>query len=224
MRYSASSCLSLLLLLATVALTACSPSASSLSDEEREPHFQAGKSRVSALDYKGAIQSFEKALEANPADQESRYALGQVLLAMGNVDEGRVELDKYESIRRQVDTANDNYKTALSYITARQFSDAEKLLRDAVRLAPKYAPALHSLGTLLLDRGNAKEAADVLKRAVETNPLNDASWFSLGAAYFKLGKSPDALQAVRHAIALNDEDDEYRRLLKEIQAKLGDKN
>src|ERR1043166_9096548 len=75
MRYSASLLLIVILLLASFVLTACGPSASSLSDEEREPHFLAGKSRVSALDYKGAIESFEKALEANPQSASAHFEL-----------------------------------------------------------------------------------------------------------------------------------------------------
>jgi len=171
-------------------------------------------------DLQSAVTILKKALDADPADQESRYALGQVLMAIGRIDEGRIELDKYERISQQVATADDNYKTALSRLTARQFSEAEKLLREAVRLAPTYAPALDSLGTLLLDRGSAKNAADMLKRPVESNPLNAGTWCSLGAAYFKIGKLPDALQAVKRAIVIDDEQDEYRRLLGEIEAKL----
>ena len=62
-------------MLASFAFTSCGPSGSSLSDEEREPHFLAGKSRVSALDYKGAVMSFEKALEANPQSASAHFEL-----------------------------------------------------------------------------------------------------------------------------------------------------
>jgi tetratricopeptide (TPR) repeat protein len=171
-------------------------------------------------DLQSAMTILKKALDANPADQESRYALGQTLLAIGRVDEGRAELDKYERISQQVATANDNYKTALSHLTARQFSEAEKLLREAVLLAPTYGPALNSLGTLLLDRGSAKNAADILKRAVEANPLNAASWSSLGTAYLKLGRLLEALEAAKRAIVLDEENAEYQRLLAEIQLRV----
>src|SRR6267143_789859 len=113
-----------------------------------------------------------KAVEANPSDQESRYALGQVFLAMGRADEGKKELDTYEEIRQQVAAANNNYEAALSHIEAGRFFEAEMLLRETVRLAPRYGPALHSLGTLLLDRGSPEKASDLLKRAVEETPLN----------------------------------------------------
>ena len=47
-------------------ITGCLPSAQNRGDEEKEPHFMVGKSRASTLDYEGAIESFDKALEVNP--------------------------------------------------------------------------------------------------------------------------------------------------------------
>ena len=49
-----------------LALSGCLPSGQSQSDEEKEPHFVLGKSRINAMDYQGAIQAFEESLEANP--------------------------------------------------------------------------------------------------------------------------------------------------------------
>ena len=45
-------------------------------DEEKNPHFLAGKSRVNSMDYQGAIGSFEKALEANPHSASAHFELG----------------------------------------------------------------------------------------------------------------------------------------------------
>jgi tetratricopeptide (TPR) repeat protein len=178
-----------------------------------------GRAHRQAGDLSSAVTILREALDADPSDQESRYALGQILVAMGRVDEGHTELDKYEKIRQQVVNANNNYDNALRLIEARRFSEAEKLLREAVRLAPAYGPGLHSLGTLLLDRGSPERAVDILKRATEANPLNAASWFSLGTAYFKSGKLSDALEAAKRAVVLNDENSEYQQLFREIQAR-----
>lgn len=63
-------------MLASLALGGCVPSAQSQSDEEKESHFLAGKSRVSTMDYKGAIESFEKALEVNSHSAAAHFELG----------------------------------------------------------------------------------------------------------------------------------------------------
>jgi len=64
-----------LLLIACALLSGCIPSGSGPLDEEKEPHFLAGKNRISTLDYKGAIESFEKALQANPQSASAHFEL-----------------------------------------------------------------------------------------------------------------------------------------------------
>jgi len=67
---------SAVLLLAVLCLSGCLPSTQSQLEEEKEPHFLAGKSQVNAMDYKGAIESFEKALEVNPSSAAAHFELG----------------------------------------------------------------------------------------------------------------------------------------------------
>jgi len=167
-----------------------------------------------------AASILNKALETDASDQDSRYVLGQTLLAMGRADEGREELEKYQAIRKQIANAEASYKAALARLDENKFSEAEKLLNDAVRLAPAYGPALQSLGKLLLDRASADKALPFLERAVQSNPLNAASWYNLGAAFFKLGKTNEALTAAKNATALNEDEAQYQRLLRDVQQRL----
>jgi tetratricopeptide (TPR) repeat protein len=54
-----------------IALSGCLPK----SDEENEPHFVLGKSRVNAMDYQGAIEAFEESLEVNPHSAAAHFEL-----------------------------------------------------------------------------------------------------------------------------------------------------
>jgi tetratricopeptide (TPR) repeat protein len=65
-----------LLIGAVVVITGCLPSVHSRLDEEKEPHFLEGKSRYNALDYQGAIESYEKAVEVNPQSGAAHLELG----------------------------------------------------------------------------------------------------------------------------------------------------
>jgi len=49
---------------------------SNARDEETNPYFQAGKERVAARDYQGAVEAFEKALEHNPKSALAHFELG----------------------------------------------------------------------------------------------------------------------------------------------------
>ena len=68
---------SLVTLMATalLAVNGCLPSDSSPLDEEKEPHFVLGKSRVNAMDYTGAIEAFGESLEANPHSAAAHFQL-----------------------------------------------------------------------------------------------------------------------------------------------------
>lgn len=65
-----------LALLSAAALSGCFPVGSSQSSEEKEPHFLAGRQRVNAMDFTGAIEAFERALEVNPRSAAAHFELG----------------------------------------------------------------------------------------------------------------------------------------------------
>ena len=179
-----------------------------------------GRAYQQSGDLQSAVTVLKEALDTDSADQESRYELGRAFLATGRADEGRAELDKYQSIRQQVASAESNYQNALSSLAEGKLSEAEASLREAVRLAPKYGPALHSLGTLLLDRGSPEKALGFLEPSVQVNPLNAETWYGLGAAYFKSGRLTQALEAAERAIALNEDNPRYQQLLSEIEGRV----
>ena len=57
------------------AVSGCNPVDSSAMDEEKEPHYVLGKSRVNAMDYPGAIEAFNQALEVNPRSGTAHFQL-----------------------------------------------------------------------------------------------------------------------------------------------------
>ena len=57
-------------------LSGCLPSGQNQSEEEKEPHFVLGKSRINAMDYQGAVEAFQEALEANPHLAAAHFELG----------------------------------------------------------------------------------------------------------------------------------------------------
>lgn len=59
-----------------VVLSGCAPSGQSQSGEEKEPHYVLGKGRVNAMDFRGAIEAFEKSLEVNPHSASAHFELG----------------------------------------------------------------------------------------------------------------------------------------------------
>ena len=57
-------------------LSGCFPMDNNSADEEKDPHYLAGKARVSSMDYEGAINCFESALVSNPKSAAAHLELG----------------------------------------------------------------------------------------------------------------------------------------------------
>jgi tetratricopeptide (TPR) repeat protein len=53
----------------------CAPDDSSTANEEKEPHYVQGNSRVNAMDYTGAVEAFTEALEVNPHSAAAHFQL-----------------------------------------------------------------------------------------------------------------------------------------------------
>ncbi len=66
----------LLALVCGLALCGCNPPGQNASDEEKEPQFLIGRSRVNAMNFAGAIEAFEQALEKNPQSGAAHFELG----------------------------------------------------------------------------------------------------------------------------------------------------
>jgi LysM repeat protein len=61
-----------------VAVNGCLPSEPGALDEEKEPHFVLGKSRINAMDYTGAVEAFQESLEANPRSAAAHFQLAML--------------------------------------------------------------------------------------------------------------------------------------------------
>jgi tetratricopeptide (TPR) repeat protein len=59
-----------------VMASGCFPSHRGQLNEEKEPHFLNGRSLVNAMDFAGAINAFQKALEVNPHSASAHFELG----------------------------------------------------------------------------------------------------------------------------------------------------
>lgn len=71
--------LSAALLLGVLSLSVgCVPTAEGTRDEQKNPFYLTGKERLQAMDYQGAVDSFERALQENPKSVLAHFELGVV--------------------------------------------------------------------------------------------------------------------------------------------------
>ena len=138
---------SALLLFGSLILSGCIPSSQGQSDEEKEPHFLAGRSRVRAANYSGAIESYEKALELNPKSGAAHFELGW-LLGREEGDPARAiyHYERYlqlrpnakniEIVKQQITACKQELARTVSLgpVSERQQRDLEKTAEENKRL------------------------------------------------------------------------------------------
>ena len=171
-------------------------------------------------DLESAVSILQKGVDQNPADQDSLYVLGQVLLESRREDEGRRAMDQYRKLQERLSQTDSLFEKAIERAQSGDQEQAEALLRETLRLAPRYAPALQALGTVLLNRGNTQGALETLKQAQTANPLNPETYFAMGTAYVRSGKLSEALDMTERALVLEEEDPRYQTLLGDIYSRL----
>ncbi len=117
-----------LLALTALALSACVPAGQSQADEEKEPYFMAGKKRISTLDYSGAMECFEKALEVNPRSGAAHFELA--CLFDTNESDPAAAIYHYQSyLRLRPDAGN-------SYVVKQRIAACKDRLAQEVKLGP----------------------------------------------------------------------------------------
>lgn len=126
----------------------CLPQGQGQNDEEREPHFLAGKSHLNTMDYPAAVESFERALSLNPKSAAAHFELG--CLFAQKVPDPAAAIYHYERfLKLRPDAPNAEWvnqiilackqelarTVSLGPVSEKQQRDLEKLLEDNKRLS-----------------------------------------------------------------------------------------
>jgi predicted O-linked N-acetylglucosamine transferase (SPINDLY family) len=85
---------------------------------------------------------------------------------------------------------------------AGRLSEAEEIYRQVVAQLPNFAPAVHYLGVIELQRGHGLAAVELIQRAIMLAPGNPIFHSNLGEAYRRLGRVEEAIASQSKAIAL----------------------
>jgi tetratricopeptide (TPR) repeat protein len=97
----------------------------------------------------------------------------------------------------------------------------ERLLRDAMRFNPTFAPTYNTLGREMLNVGRTDEGVALLRRSVQIDPLSAMMNGAAAAGYVNAGRRTDASEALERAEALWP-DSGWDRLIKfEMASYLG---
>jgi tetratricopeptide (TPR) repeat protein len=148
----------LLAVLCGLVLCGCHPGGRATVDEEKEPQFLIGRSRVNAMNFRGAIEAFEQALEMNPRSAAAHFELGW-LYAEKEADEAAAiyHYQKYLQLRPNASNAENIRQHILRL---------KHELAKAVMPIPPSSDLLRQLDQVVQEKQQLQGEVDRLQRQI----------------------------------------------------------
>jgi Flp pilus assembly protein TadD len=166
-----------------------------------------------------ALAEYRLALEARPRSAPALNNLGALLQSMGR--EADALAAWRDAVRADPEYANARYNLGNALAARGAFAEAVPHFREAARLQPGDAGALGNLGAALLAAGRAEEAQGALEHAVALDPRSLNARFNLAKALLARGRAQDALRQLEEARRIAPADEDTRRELEALRARLG---
>jgi tetratricopeptide (TPR) repeat protein len=159
-----------------------------------------------------ALDAYERVIEYRPDSESAVLGKAELLLRMGRLDDA---INEYrQSVKRWPDSAMS--LNALGYTLADRtdkYSEAERLIKKALKLDPDSAAIIDSYGWVLYRLDDHERAVEELQRAYEK--LKDAEVAShLVEVLGELGRHEEALAVLEEAETL-DPDSELLKNIRE---------
>lgn len=164
---------------------------------------------------RGAIESWQRALQLDADNAQAHLFLGQVFGATGMFDRAEPELRRavalfIERVREdeseRVSLAEARNTLAAALVNTGHYDEAIALSRQVTEevLYPTPYLAWGNLGLAYYRKGEYQQAATALERSVAIQPRYCAGRFHLGSTYFHLNDMGHALDALNRVIDSQD--------------------
>jgi len=190
------------------------PSISFITEELTDLYIQSGQLNK-------AVTEAEDLLKKNPDNLGARRILGRVYTRLigdpqqGKIDEKMLHLsiEQYQKIVEK-EPADDESQLLLArlYRIAKDPASAEKVYKALLALQPDNDEALTGLATIYSERGDNKNAIDMLKRANDTNP-SARTLVTLAQFYEQANDYASAAEAWKQALEVAPDNDRWKRAL-----------
>jgi type IV pilus assembly protein PilF len=152
-----------------------------------------------------AIQEFRKALDLSPDFVEVHNNLGTALLRQGKVQEAIKEFNKALTNPLYPTPHFVEYNLGRAYYQLKDYDQAKKHFKEAVKISPGYSMAYLGLGETCMATRQWDEAAEALKKAIEYAPRYVEAHYDLGEVLVAQYQTNLARMAFKEVIRLDPE-------------------
>jgi tetratricopeptide (TPR) repeat protein len=165
--------------------------------------------------YDDAVVLLESALEADPDATEVHYPLAQAYRALGDSEQARQHLDRFqlrapvirdpllEELQAATQRALPAFKRGIHAVRAGDYKTAVDELASGLEVDPDNAAARVSYARVLYLAGRRDAAAEELERALAVAPDQPLSHFLRGVLRQERGDQAGAVAAYRRALDLD---------------------
>ena len=112
-------------------------------------------------------------------------------------------------MNRPASQSQQTLQQAVALANSRRTTEAEQLCRNVIRAEPENAEALHLLGSLRLNRGDAEAAVRLIGAAIQRRPGAALYHHNLGKALDMEGQADAAVAAHRRAVELRADNADF---------------
>lgn len=127
-----------------------------------------------------------------------------------------------QAIGHRENLAQARFADAVAWRQKGNVAEAERALRDAVRLDPSLAEARNNLANLLAERGDRGDALRAYEQAIAAAPRNPRAYANLASFHLDAGNLAAAESTVTRGLAIDPDNSEALRVLGVIREQRGD--
>jgi tetratricopeptide (TPR) repeat protein len=191
--------------------------AAEVDPENPDYNFAAGIAMLGRRDVREAYAYLKKYCQLRPGDPRGRLALGAAFFYGNDPDLAR---EQFESVANNRETAADaHYFLGRLANQERKYTEAAKLLREAIRTSPNYADAYAELGFSLVKMKEDAAAEQSLQRALELNPQNYTANLGLMMVYERTKDPRAAEQSTRFNQVRLQREQRVKELMRTVEVR-----
>jgi len=153
------------------------------------------------------IETAEKAVRSEPTNVGLRLRLAEIYRAAERPDSALEQYDEVLESEAGLSTALLGRGEVLAETgelaaATKSFEEIIGIAKDAefAGVDPQLEAAYYGLGSVMLRRGEARDALRAAEKAVQIEPTDADSWYLLGSAALKAGAHERAVEALRQAV------------------------